>query len=76
MFFPAFGVLFYDHSTQLLAKMFDHLWVDPLQPSCPEDQGSDSGFLPARVLVCVFTLLPLYTLFRDWDSSHVTLTHL
>lgn len=56
--------------------MFDHLWVDPLWLSCPEDQGSDLGFLPACVLVYVFTLLPFCTLFRDWDSSHVTLTHL
>lgn len=75
-FFPAFGVLFYNHSTQRLTKMFQHLWVDPLQLSCPEDQGSDSWFLPACVLVYVFTPLPLCTLFRDWDSSHVTVTHL
>ena len=34
----------------------------------PEDQGSDSRSLPARVLVCVFTPpLPLCTLRRDWD---------
>lgn len=65
-----FGVLFYNHSTQLLPKMFDHLWVDPHQLSCPQDQGSDSGFLPVGVLVFVLTLLPLCTLFSDWDLSH------
>lgn len=79
IFSPVSDVLFYNHSTQILTKMSDHLWVDPLQLSCPEEQGSHCGFLPVCVLVCVFISLPLlHTLLRlglkslDFDLAEDT----
>lgn len=55
IFFPVSDVLFSNHSTQIFAKMSDHLWVESLQLSCPEEQGSHCRVLPVCVLVCAVT---------------------
>lgn len=51
-------VLFNNHSTQTLPMVSDHLWNDPLQPSHPEDWGSDCRILPACVLICFYPDAP------------------